>query len=166
MRRADFLSELLAMRSRIEPLAEVKEVRARVLLNLGLVAYCFADGAGALRHFAAIDGATHDIDLRFLGRFLIGFVNAQAGNVTTSEVAYRSAYALLPNAQSAIIGLSEILFTTGRRGEAAELAERAIAAEAAGHPGGYLADPWLQFKVLGRLQPSDILSSLRQAVAK
>ena len=166
LRRSDFLTELAAVRSRIEPLVGVEEIRAKVHFNLGVIAYCFADRAGALRHFAEIDGAATDINLRFLGRFLVGFVNGQEGHEAASEAAYRSAHALLPDAQSATVALAEILFTTGRRVEATKLAEDGIISGTRMRPGGFPIDPWEQFTIFGRVQPPDVLPSLRRAVAK
>ena len=166
LRRSDFLDELAALRSRIEPLVSVEELRANVHFDLGVIAYCFADRAGALRHFAEINGGATDINLGFLGRFLVGFVNGQEGHEAASEAAYRSAHALLPEAQSATIALAEILFTTGRRVEATKLAEDGISYGSATEPRRFPTDPWQQFITFGRVQPSDVLPSLRRAVAK
>ena len=166
LRRSDFLDELAALRSRIEALVTVEELRAKVHFDLGVIAYCFGDRAGALRHFAEIDSAARDINLQFLGRFLVGFVNGQEGHEAASEAAYRSAHDLLPDAQSATIALAEILFVTGRRVEATKLAEDGIISRSTLRLGGVPTDPWLQFIGFGRVQPSDVLPSLRSAVAR
>ena len=164
VRRAEFLAELLKARERIQSFQLVQEVAARIHLDLGLIALCLGDRALGLTELSKADAAAGDDKLKFLSRFLQGRIHGRQGQTALSEAAYRSALTLRPDSQSAVVALAEILFTDGRRREAVELADRAVALKRLSEHRLRPRDPWLEFFEHGRLTSEQPFLGLRRAL--
>ena len=160
------LTDLAEIRAAVEPLLAMPEARANAHFDLALIALCFADSKGALQHLAEIDRATGDTDLRYLGRFLQARVHAHAGRREAAEQAYRDALAIRPLTRSATAALGEILFTSGRRQEAATLAEEFLASPRELPSLLLRRDPWDQFTRTGPHVNGSVLLRLRKAIAQ
>ena len=160
------LTDLAEIRAAIEPLLAMSEVRANVHFDLALIASCFADPMGALQHLSEIDRAADDTDLRYLGRFLQARVHAQAGRTDAAEQAYRDALAIRPLTRSATAALGEILFTSGRRQEAATLVEEFFASPRQRPSRLLRRDPWDQLTRSGPHVNGSVLLRLRKAIVQ
>jgi hypothetical protein len=149
------VSRLQTAARELQELEPVEETRAEVHLNLGAIALCFADRAKALEHFAQIGQSPADSYSRYLGHFLTGRVHELRGERAEAEAAYRRALQVLPRMQSATTALAALLFTGGRRAEAAALIDQTLALPAD------TSDPWVDFQQGGRERWPDLIRQLR-----
>ena len=75
-----------------------------------------------------------------LGFFLAGRVYQLQARKSEAEAAYRRALEVIPGTQSASTALAALLFTSGKRGEAAALIHQTLASPADN------SDPWVDFQ--------------------
>ena len=151
------LSGLLEDRRALTDLLRREQVRPAVHLRLGVIAMCFGERAVARQHFTDADRVAVNPDEKYLSRFLLGRALELEDDLAGAEHAYRAALVMVPRAQSAMVTLGGLLFTTGRRAEAGSIAEQTIAGPAE-------RDPWLHFLWYGYIGTTDYLAPLRAAV--
>ena len=149
------VSRLQTATRELQELEPVEETRARILLDLGAIALCFADRAKALEHFAEVGKSPADPYVRYLGHFLTGRVHELQGHWSEAEAAYRRALEVIPRTHSGTTALAALLFVRGRGAEAAALIEDSLAGPAD------LSDPWIDFQQGGQVQWPNLIRQLR-----
>jgi len=74
--------------------------------------------------------------LRYVANLMLGHLHRRHGHATAALEAYRRAHAAMPNVMSGSIALSSALFLAGRRDDAYDVMESALAEQ------NRVLDPW------------------------
>ena len=93
----------------------------------------------ALKHFDRAESLTRDRYVIYLVKYFRGKIAESQRRNDEALAAYRGAVAAWPRAQSATLSLASLLFQSGRRAEAQELAASML--EANPQP----VDPWREY---------------------
>jgi tetratricopeptide (TPR) repeat protein len=128
----------LAVR-RFNDLASIDPYRDEAKLRLGYTALRRGKPEDALQHLAGPAKNTTDVFIAYLAHLFRGRALDRLKRWDQAVVEYRAAVAAQPGAQTAELALAAALARSGRRGEAAELADRALARTDASF------DPWLAY---------------------
>jgi tetratricopeptide (TPR) repeat protein len=114
----------------------------------------------ALKNLSRAETLTRDPYVVFLARYFTGRVFEQQRKLDDAEDAYRGAVAAVPNAQSATIALTALLFRDGRRAEAQRLVEAMLAADP--RP----MDPWRSYVHADDRFWPQLIGRLRQEILR
>jgi tetratricopeptide (TPR) repeat protein len=109
-------------------------------LRLGRVLTLRGDTGGAVRLLAEI-GESAEREHRYLARMFEGDAFERMGNDAEAERRYLAATALLPEAQSAHLGLAQVRHKRGARAEAAE----SLRATTHGKTAPDTSEPWFRY---------------------
>ncbi|HVQ41913.1 MAG TPA: tetratricopeptide repeat protein, partial [Vicinamibacterales bacterium] len=120
-------------------LANDPVVGGEAMMRMGVMLVQMGRREDALTHFDRAEFLTRDRYVIYLVKYFRGRIaESQRRNVEALD-AYRGAVAAWPRAQSATLALASLLFQSGRRAEAQELAAAML--EANPRP----ADPWREY---------------------
>jgi tetratricopeptide (TPR) repeat protein len=117
---------------------ELKPDFAEAHIRLGHVLALMGHDAEAAEHLKTGLVATDEKLLQYYGSLFLGAVEEKLGHDDASKTAYERAAALYPNAQSPLLGLSEVARHQGHRDEALRHIEQVYALE----PGSREDEPW------------------------
>jgi tetratricopeptide (TPR) repeat protein len=117
------------------------------------------DAVGELRQAVATEESR---TLLYYAELLLGRSEAALGNTPAARAAYESAALLAPGAQSPLLALSQLAYTTGDADAAASALARVFALPAGSEGGG---DPWWSYALApGRFfgpSMADLIDTLR-----
>ena len=111
-----------------EALLKDQDVGAEAAVRLGYTHVRMKDDDRGIELFTRAETMTRDPWILYLTRYLKGAALDRKRRTGDAERAYRGALAAVPQAQSASVALAALLFTTGRRAEAAALSAGMLAA--------------------------------------
>lgn len=125
---------------RFQAAAAGSSAPAEANLRLGHVRIQLGQPEQALEALGRVEPATADQDFIYLARLFRGQALDDLGQADAARDAYRGALQVRPGAQTATTALAALLFRTGRREEAAELATQIV------HIGTNVPDdPWWNY---------------------
>jgi tetratricopeptide (TPR) repeat protein len=151
---------LNAVVTRLQEAAKLTGYRREALLRLGYTALRRDQAEAALGHFTAAlpaDGAP-DPFVDYLVHLLRGRALERLRRWEAAAAAYQQAVSIQPGAQTAELALAAALARSGRRAEAATVADRALERRDA------VPDPWLSYGQSDFRHWSTLIARLRSAI--
>ena len=138
--------------------ASTESIRGEAHLRAGVIEYRLRHTDAALTHLDQVEPWTRDPYLVYLSRFFRGKTRELEGNREAAEAAFRSALAIVPNAEAASTALATSLFLRDARAEAYGLVQNSLGAQPT------TVDPWRLY-MWGdyRLAP-ELMQNLREAL--
>lgn len=111
----------------LEALVSDPAVGAEAQMRLGYLRWALGDDAAAKRALQqSADRAAADSDVRYLARFLLGWIALQAGDSDAAIPELEAALLARPNSQSAALALGTLKLQHGESGAAYETARASI----------------------------------------
>ena len=121
---------------------ELKPDLAEAQIRLGRVLHIIGRDAEAVEHITRGIESTEELLLQYFGSLFLGAVEAQLGHAEAAKAAYERAAAIYPNAQSPLLGLSELARRAGHREEALGQMEKVYSLQTKPRPDD---DPWWRY---------------------
>ena len=121
---------------------ELKPDLAEAQIRLGRVLHIIGRDAEAVEHITRGIESTEELLLQYFGSLFLGAVEAQLGHTEAAKAAYERAAAIYPNAQSPLLGLSELARRAGHREEALGQMEKVYSLQTKPRPDD---DPWWRY---------------------
>lgn len=137
---------------------ELKPDFAEAHIRLGHVLALLGRDTEAAEHLKSGLGATDEPLLLYYGSLFLGAVEEKLGHDDSSTAAYQRAATLYPNAQSPLLGLSEVARHQGQRDEATRQIEKVYALE----PRSRDDEPWWTYTYAQGRHADTLLEDVRK----